>query len=197
VHDVQASSQLLPLLRSRFQGELLAWLFLHPDGEYSATELANRFRVSPATASREADRLAGAGLISERRTGNLRLLRANTDTVVARPLTDLLAVTFGPLAILGELLSRISGVDEAHVYGSWAARYRGEPGPIPHDVDVLVVGDADEDDLYDAARAAEQRLGREVNIRRVGPDTWQQQAGDPFLESVRSRPTVPLDLDKE
>jgi len=142
VHSVQASSQLLPLLRSPFQGELLAWLFLHPDDEYSATDLANRFRVSLATASREADRLTAAGLITERRTGNLRLLRAKIDTVVARPLTDLLAVTFGPLAILGEILSRIAGVDEAHIYGSWAARYRGEPGAVPRDVDVLVVGDA-------------------------------------------------------
>jgi DNA-binding transcriptional ArsR family regulator len=128
---MHASSQLLPLLRSPFQDELLAWLFLHPDDEYSATDLAGRFHVSQPTASREADRLAQAGLINERRTGNLRLLRAKIDTVVARPLTDLLAVTYGPLAIVGELLSRIPGVDEAHLYGSWAARHHGEPGPIP------------------------------------------------------------------
>jgi len=194
IHDMHAASQLLPLLRSPFQGELLAWLFLHPDDEYSATELARRFGVSQPTASREADRLVEAGLIDERRTGNLRLLRANTDTVIARPLTDLLAVTFGPSAILGDLLSRVPGVDEAHIYGSWAARYRGEPGAVPRDVDVLVVGAADDDDLYDAARVAERQLGREVNIRRVAAATWREPADDPFLASVRSRPTVPLDL---
>ncbi|NJC81119.1 MarR family transcriptional regulator [Planosporangium mesophilum] len=194
---MHASSRLLPLLRSPFQGELLAWLFLHPGDEYSATDLARRFGVSQPTASREADRLTEAGLIEERRTGNLRLLRAKIDTVVARPLTDLLAVTYGPLPVISELLSRVPDVDEAHIYGSWAARYRGEAGAIPRDIDVLVVGDADEDDLYDAARTAEQRLGREVNIHRVTPETWRQSGGDPFLESVRSRPTVPLDLAEE
>jgi DNA-binding transcriptional ArsR family regulator len=197
IQDMHAPPRLLPLLRSPFQGELLAWLFLHPDDEYSATDLARRFGVSQPTASREADRLAESGLIEERRTGNLRLLRAKTDTVVARPLTDLLLVTYGPLAIISELLSRVDGVNEAHIYGSWAARYRGEAGPVPRDVDVLVVGDADEDDLYGAARAAEQRLGREVNIRRVTPEAWQQPGGDPFLGSVRSRPIVPLDLTQE
>ncbi len=197
MHDVQALSRLLPLLRSSFQGELLAWLYLHPDGEFSATELASRFGVSQATASREADRLAGSGLILERRAGNLRLLRANVDTVVARPLTDLLAVTYGPTAILGELLGRVPKVDEAYVYGAWAARYRGEAGPVPRDVDVLVVGGADDDDLYEAARAAERRLGREVSIRRVTPGAWRKPTGDPFLESVRSRPLVRLDLAKE
>ena len=68
---------------------------------------------------------------------------------------DLLALTYGPAAILPELLARVDGVREAYIYGSWAARYRGEPGTEPRDVDVLVVGDADEDDLDDVARAAE------------------------------------------
>jgi DNA-binding transcriptional ArsR family regulator len=197
IQNVHASSQLLPLLRSPFQGELLAWLFLHPEEEWSATDLARKFGVSQPTASREADRLTEAGLIEERRTGNLRLLRARTDTVVARPLTDLLAVTYGPLAIIGDLLSHVAGVDEALIHGSWAARYRGEAGAVPRGVDVLVIGTADDDDLVDAARTAERRLGREVNIRRVEPDTWRRQDPDPFLDSVRSRPVVPLDIGRE
>jgi hypothetical protein len=175
---------------------MLAWLFLYPEDEFSTTDLANRFRVSPATASREADRLVEGNLIGERRTGNLRLLRARTDTIVARPLTDLLAVTYGPSAVLSAILSRIPGIAEAHIYGSWAARYRGQPGPLPRDVDVLVVGDADDDDLYDAARNAERRLGREVNIHRVTPDAWRGQGADPFLDNVRSRPLVPLELER-
>jgi DNA-binding transcriptional ArsR family regulator len=197
MRDVQGSSLLLPLLRSPFQGELLAWLYLHPEEAYSATDLARRFGVSQSTVSREADRLASGGLVSERKAGNMRLISANQHTLVARPLTELLAVTYGPLAILGELLSQVTGVKEAFLYGSWAARYRGEPGDVPRDVDVLVVGDADEDDLYDAARAAENRLGREVNIRRVSPEAWRRPTDDPFLTSVQSRPLVPLDLAKE
>jgi len=185
---------LLPLLRSPFQGEVLAWLYLHADEEFSATELAERFGVSVATASREADRLATAGLILDRRRGRLRLLRANLDTPVGRPLADLLAVTYGPVAILGDLLAGVAGIGEAYLYGSWAARYQGEPGDVPRDVDVLVVGDPDEDELYDAARNAERTLGREVNMRRVSRRAWQAGGSDPFLKSVRSRPIVRLDL---
>ncbi|MGO4418031.1 MarR family transcriptional regulator [Streptomyces sp. MCAF7] len=70
---------LLPLLRTPFQGELLAWLYLHPQEEASLSEIASRFGVSTATASREADRLVEAELIIARRHGNLRLLRANTE----------------------------------------------------------------------------------------------------------------------
>jgi DNA-binding transcriptional ArsR family regulator len=185
---------LLPLLRSAFQGEMLAWLYLHPEREFSATEIAERFGVSQPTASREADRLTAAGLIAERRSGNQRLLRANLDTAVAGPLAELLAVTYGPVAVLGEMLGAVPGIDEAYVYGSWAARYRGDAGPVPRDVDVLVVGDADEDALFEVARTAERVLGREVNVRRVGAHAWRAADDDPFLESVRSRPLVRLEL---
>lgn len=114
---------------------------------------------------------------------------------MSRPLTDLLAVTYGPLPVLGDLLSGVAGVEQAYIYGSWAARYLGEPGPVPNDVDVLVVGTADEDDLYDAAREAENRLGREVNISSVNPQYWEvPDPADSFMRHVRERPLVRLEL---
>ena len=197
MQSVQAHPPLLPLLRSQFQGELLAWLHLGPERESSTIELARRFGVSQATASREADRLVDAGLINERRVGNVRLLRANLDTALARPLADLLAVAYGPTAILGPLLAVVPGVDSAYVYGSWAARYHGERGDVPRDIDVLVVGEADEDDLADVARLTQGRLGREVKFRRVPATAWENPRADPFLTAVASRPLVPLDLTPE
>jgi DNA-binding transcriptional ArsR family regulator len=185
---------LLPLFRSELQGELLSWLFLHPEAEFSLVELARRYGVSPSTMTREADRFVAAGLVGERRQGNQRLLKARVDTVVAGPLAELLAVTFGPTAVLGELLARVPGVEEAYVYGSWAARYRGQPGDVPRDVDVLVVGEADDDDLYEVSRNAERTLGREVNTRRVSQQLWQSPGDDPFIAAVRGQSLVPLDL---
>jgi DNA-binding transcriptional ArsR family regulator len=192
MRDVQARSQLLPLLRSPLLGELLAWVFLHPETSYSVTDLAQRLMVSQSTVSREADRLVESGLVSERRRGNLRLLQADLGNPLARPLTELLALTYGPAAVLADVLPSLDGVDEAYVFGSWAARYAGAAGPPPQDVDVLVVGDADEDDLADAARAAERQLGREVNVHRVSAAAWRSPGDDPFLASVRSRPLYPI-----
>jgi predicted nucleotidyltransferase len=186
---------LLPLLRSQVQGDLLALLYLHPDREYSLTDVAGMIGASVKAVHQEASRLTAAGLISDRRHGNLRLLRAVTDSLLARPLTDLLAVTYGPLPVLSDALAGLPGIEEAYIYGSWAARYHGEPGPIPADVDVLVVGTPDPDDLEDVAENAEQRLRRPVSIRRVRPRTWHEpDPGDPFLTSVRSRPLVRLHL---
>jgi predicted nucleotidyltransferase len=189
------SPQLLPLLRSRAQGDLLALLYLHPDREYSLTEAAALIGVSVKTVHTETSRLVAAGFIADRRLGNVRLLRAETATPVSRPLTDLLAVTYGPLPVLTDLLAAQPGVCAAFIYGSWAARYSGEPGPVPGDVDVLVVGVADRDDLDDVARSAQERLGRPVDVRRVAAADWAEpEPGNPFLVSVRQRPLIELPL---
>lgn len=192
------SPPLLPLLRSTAQGDLLALLYLHPERDYSLTEAADLIGVSVKTVHTEASRLVAAGLVADSRRGNVRLLRAVSDTPVSRPLTDLLAVTYGPLPVLTDLLAGAAGVIYAFIYGSWAARYQGEPGPVPNDIDLLVVGTADRDDLDDIARAAQERLGRPVNIRRVSPDAWARpRPGDAFLASVRQRPLVQLPLASE
>ncbi len=184
---------MLPLLRSRVQGDLLALLYLHPDRDYSLTEAARIIGASVKAVHTEASRLIAAGFISDSRRGNAHLIRAVTDNPVSRPLTDLLAVTYGPLPVLSDLLAETEGISQAFLYGSWAARYLGEPGPVPGDVDVLIIGTADPDDLDEIARAAQHRLGRPVDIRRIRPTAWASpDPADPFLTSVRERPLVQL-----
>jgi hypothetical protein len=188
-------SWLLPLLPSRATGALLALLYLHPDRDYTLAEAGRLIGASPKVMHTEADRLVMAGLVREARRGRARLLSAETTGPVSRPLTDLLAVTYGPLPVLADLLSEVEGVNQAYIYGSWAARYLSEPGPVPQDVDVLAVGTASDDDLYEAARKAEVRLRREVNISGVSPQYWEApDPADSFMRHVKERPLVKLEL---
>lgn len=186
-----APSALLPILRSQVAGSLLALLYLHPEDEYSLTEAANAIGANLNAVHYEAAKLSEGGLISTRKRGNLRLIKAVADSPLTRPLTDLLAVTYGPLPVLTDLLADAEGISEAYIYGSWAARYRGEAGPAPADVDVLVVGTTDPDDLDEVAERAQRILHRPVNIRRIRPETWNaSNPADPFISSVKSRPLV-------
>jgi DNA-binding transcriptional ArsR family regulator len=116
---------LAPLLRSDAQGELLALLFLHPDEEYTLSEIARRVRVSVPTVHAEIGRLVTSGLVVQRRLGQARLVRARVEHLLARPLTELLDLTYGPTAVLPDVLAGVPGVREAYVYGSWAAPCRG------------------------------------------------------------------------
>lgn len=185
---------LRPILRSQVQGEVLARLYLHPDEEHSLAELAELTATSPQSIQHEVSRLVKAGLLRDRRLGRSRLIRANPDSMLARPLTDLLMVTYGPVPVLESELGPIKGIEQAFVFGSWAARHQEISGAIPNDVDVMVVGRADLDALDDAADRAQKVLRRPVNIRRVSPSAWQSSS-DPFLTQVREQPLVQLRLE--
>src|SRR6266568_9160060 len=113
------SPPLLPLLRSRVQGDLLALLYLHPDRDYSLTEAAALIGVSVKSVHTEASRLIASGFVSDSRRGNVHLIWAVTDSPVSRPLTDLLAVSYGPLTVLNDLLANVDGITHAFIYGSW------------------------------------------------------------------------------
>lgn len=109
-------------------------------------------------------------------------------------MSELLGVTYGPIPVLTRLLAGFPGVTQAYVYGSWAARYRGEGGEAPNDVDVLVVGNPDRDALYEVADEARKALGREVNIRPLTAEVWDDLQPSGFIATVKSRPMVELDL---
>src|SRR5256885_8284490 len=94
---MKTSPSLLPLLRSRMQGELLALVLLHPDREYSITELAEACGVSVTAVLREVERLTEGGILEDRRGGRGRLGEAPTDTPPFPPVGDPTAVTLRPL----------------------------------------------------------------------------------------------------
>ncbi len=76
-----------------------------------------------------------------------------------------------------------------YLFGSWAARYEGVRGRPPADIDVLVIGRPDRDDVDEAAQQAGARLAREVNVT-IRSAQWWAEGQDSFHHEVRRRPIV-------
>lgn len=182
---------LLPILRSRHQAELLSTLLLHPDRDYTVAELSRRLGVPVSTLHREAQQLVRFGIFISRTVGRARLLRANPDHRLLRPLTDLLTATFGPHTVIEEEFGRLPGIDRMLIHGSWAARYHGQAGSPPNDVDVLLVGRPDRTEVYDAADRAQQRLGFPVHPTLCSPARWSDPT-DGFIQQVKASPVLDL-----
>lgn len=180
------------MLRSQQQGEILALLLGDPDLELSLTEIAKRTRTPHPSVHREIARAEQAGLVTTRKVGNTRLVRANTESPYYAGLSEILTRAFGVPAVLAEVLGPLPGITEAYVYGSWAARHQGSTGPRPvGDIDVLILGAPDRDQLYAALGDAETRLGRpvQVTIREPG---WLASGTGAFHDTVTSRPMLKL-----
>jgi DNA-binding transcriptional ArsR family regulator len=192
--DRQPAPSLLPILRSQQQGEILALLLGDPDLELSLTEVALRTGTPYPSVHREIERAEQAGLVTTRRVGNTRFVRANTASPYYAGLAEVLTRAFGVPAVLAKALADVTGIAAAYIYGSWAARHAGQSGPRPvGDIDVLILGDPDRDQLYEALSAAEKRLGRSVEATIREPD-WLESESGAFHDTVASRPLLRIDL---
>lgn len=192
----RAAPALIPLFRSNQQLRIVAQLFADVGGELTIGDLAERAGVAQATASREVARLAQHGLVVVRPLGRNTLVRANWDLPWAKELRSILVQTVGVLGHLAGALEAVKGVQDAFVFGSWAARYAGEQGQFPRDVDVLVVGDASLRAVRQACRAVEDELRITVNPVVLAAERWDAQHPEPFVSELRSRPLVPVPLER-
>lgn len=178
---------LLPVLRSQHQADLLTLLLLRPEAEFTISGLAKRLSLPRTTVSGEVARLADAEILATRTVGGSRLVRANEKSRLCGALTELITLTYGPHVVVAQEFAALGDVQLVVIYGSWAARYQGERGRPPRDIDVLVVGEPDRIALYDAAERAEKRLSLPVNPTVCSQEQWR----DPdraFLREVRARP---------
>lgn len=186
----QQAPAVFPLFRSRLTAAVLVRVYVGGE-EQSVVDLAGAVGVNRGNMAREVSRLERAAVLASRRVGRTKLVRANENAPFYAPLRDLVTITLGPAAVLAEELASVEGIGQADVFGSWAARALGEPGPSPVDIDLLVVGRPDRDDLHDAVRRGRERLGREINIVVVSPERWRSD-DDAFLVELRNRPRVPV-----
>jgi hypothetical protein len=197
LHDMQRGGPppLLPLLRSRLQAEVLTLVLLSPGREWTLSELASRVGASTSSVLREVARAEQTGVVTSRRVGNTRLVTVAVSPLTD-PLTDLLLRSFGPGQVLAEELADVAGVESSYLFGSWAARYAGQAGRSPADLDVLVIGTPDRDALDDAAQRAGARLAREVNVTIRSADWWRS-GDDGFHTEITRRPLVQVSGDEE
>jgi len=170
--------------RSAIRRRILAILIDSPRERYHLREIARRAHTSPGTAARELDRLSEAQLVLSQREGNQRYFRVNTASPLYEPVRDLVRRTIGAPAVLRRYLEGVVGVESAVIFGSYAnGRLKADS-----DIDVLVVGDLDRDQLTEALEAASGELGREVNEVVMTRDELDRRhaAGDGLVRSIYS-----------
>ncbi|WP_203669092.1 MarR family transcriptional regulator [Cellulomonas pakistanensis] len=185
-----AAPAVLPIFRSDLQARLLLHLLTSDHGD-SASDLARATGAPVPTVHREVTRLAAAGLLRSEHRGRTILYRADEENPATVPLRQLVLISHGPVELLRQTLADVPGIIVAKVFGSWAARASGEPGPSPGDVDLLVVGPVDRRALFATLSDLEPRVGRPINPTVIGEDRWAR-SDDPLVDEIRSRPTIDI-----
>jgi len=166
---------------------ILATALEQPDKWRFLSELADVLHTSPSSLQRELSSLVAAGILEQRRDGRRSYFRAARHFPIFPELRRIFEKTAGVVPVVQELLTPFEkSIRVAFIYGSLA---RAQEHALS-DIDLMVIGTAGLSELTPALRAAEKRLGRELNAVVYSVAEFQKRVvqHDHFLTGVLKMP---------
>lgn len=161
----------------------MALLFGFPQQSFFLREIARQTNTSAGSVQRELEILSNLGLIERTNRGRLAFYQANAKHPAFQEIRSLIDKTAGTFHVLRNALTPLAGrIALAFVYGSIA---RGDE-TAGSDIDLMVVGDLNFDELLTHLAPAERSLGRPVNPTVYSLKEFKSRIrkGNHFLTSV-------------
>ncbi|RLG18636.1 hypothetical protein DRN67_03970 [Candidatus Micrarchaeota archaeon] len=158
-------------------------------------EISRRAGISPSEAKRELDTLVQAGVLIRTPKGNLSTYALNEKCPFLNDLRNLYLRTEGTIPLLAKKFSKISGLRYAFVYGSFASGRFTERS----DVDLMVIGDVDPDEIDAACFAVQKSTLNEINYIIWSEEDFRKKAKEQgaFTKSITKKEKIWLVGDED
>jgi len=149
-------------------------LFVHNQNkEFYLSEIAKIVKTSPGTAQRELNRLLRNDFIVFKKRANLNIYALNRNYSLLHEIESIVKKTFGTEIELKKELSSIKGISYAFLFGSYVkGGFKSDS-----DIDLFVVGEMEEDQVFKAIQKVEGKIGREIN--------YHISTCEEFLEKIK------------
>lgn len=146
-------------------------LFLNPDQQAYLRELANETGASPSHVKGELTSLTEAGLLNSQKHGRQVFFSANKTHPLFDELHSMVQKALGMDTILDSIIMRLGNLEAAYVVGDYAA---GRDTGI---IDILLIGEIDQDNLVDLTTKAERYIGRRIRALILSRCEFDGMAG--------------------
>jgi len=170
------------ITKSKLREELLVLYFTNPSKKYYLRELERLLNFSVGNIRRELIKLESAGLFLSENKGNLLYYYLNQSYPLFDELKSIIFKTSGVPKMLQNILKKINGISQAFIYGSFAKGEEKEDS----DIDLLIIGKVDEDELIEEINKLERKLQREINYAIYGKEDFnkKKEGSNPFILDI-------------
>jgi predicted nucleotidyltransferase len=144
--------------------------------------------TSAGTAARELKRLEDAGLVERQREGNQVYFAVAHGSAILESFSDIVRKTIGVPSTVRRSLAGLAGVERVVIFGSYARA----TDKADSDIDLLVIGNPERDELTDRLERAGHEVGRPVNEVVMSPEELEARRtrGDGFIASIDTGPVI-------
>jgi predicted nucleotidyltransferase len=175
----------LRLEKSGLRRKIILYFFANPDSRLYVREIAKITGVDAGNLSKELLRLEGDGLFVSDHRGNQKFYVLNKNYPLYSELKSIVFKTIGVAGKLEGALEAIEGIQCAFIYGSFAEGTEHAES----DIDIMIIGNPDENRLIDKFDILEKEIGREINynIYPRGEFKRRKARKDSFISNVLKR----------
>jgi predicted nucleotidyltransferase len=177
------------LLFSEYRRRVLGLLLLQQETPYHVREIARLTGTSAGSLHRELSKLASAGVLIRKKSGNQVYYQANTEFPIFQELRSILKKTSGLVDVIMEALVPFAeNLDAAFIFGSVA---KGSE-TLRSDIDLLIIGNIDFAQAVTTLYPLQETLGREINPKIYSKKEWKQCIIDKnlFVQEILNGPQI-------
>lgn len=145
-------------------------------------EIGRILGKKPGTFQRAINNMVSEGVLISEYKANARFFQANKKYPIYKELKSIVFKTVGVQGRIRDALEEIGNVKFAFIYGSYAKAKE----TYFSDIDLLVIGNADEDTLIKALDSLEEKFQREINYKLYTFKEFKKEIKEkePFLLEI-------------
>lgn len=161
--------------KSAIRRKMILLFLYNQTKEFYLSEIAATVETSAGTAKRELDKLLHADLIHFKKKAGLNIYTLNSGYPLLSEVESIVKKTIGVEVELKKELGKIKNISFAFLFGSYAkGGFRSDS-----DIDLFVIGNIDEDQLFKAVHSVERTVGREISYHIADKNE--------FLKAVKTK----------
>jgi predicted nucleotidyltransferase len=179
---------ILKIAKSKTREKILQLFFSDINKRYYLRELEKILSISVANIRRELLSLEKIGLFKREKVGNQVYYYLNKENSIFDEFKKIVSKTIGVEARIKEGLKKVANIDAAFVFGSFAKNKEDSSS----DIDLMIIGNPDEDMLISETSSMEVDLRREINYNIFSPKDFRAGLSkkEVFLESIIDNPKI-------
>ncbi|MDO8668212.1 MAG: nucleotidyltransferase domain-containing protein [bacterium] len=172
---------LLKLTKSKTRKKILQLFFADDNKKYYPRQLEKILELPVSNIHRELTALERSGILSKEKIANSVFYYPNKESAIFKDFKNIVFKTIGIEGTLREELEKIKGVARAFIFGSFA---KNEEDSFS-DVDLMVIGDVNEDELIQKVSKLESLFNREINYHLWGENEFKKKSKtESFIQSI-------------
>jgi predicted nucleotidyltransferase len=174
------------IITSKARLAILRLFFLNPASTYHMRQISRVLDLNVSQVRKELRNLVEAGVLNKVKAGNADFYSLDRDFMFYKEFDGIIRKSLGVEYIVKRALGSIAGIESAFIFGSYV---EGRIMP-KSDIDVMIIGEPDINELARAVHALEKRLKRPVQYLVYPLKEFREKMHYGFVKNVMGKKKI-------